>query len=907
MTETLIPGYDIISVLGRGETATVYHAVFSGRQPVALKVLDSRLSSDPDFITYFRGDLKSAASLDHPNIGRVYACGSTGTAPYIAAELVEGESLRAILRRRLPSLEEAARVLEGVGSALDFAHEQRMLHRDVQPGNILLRENGSVVLVDFGLARCTRLAALTSANLSLRRAPYVAPEVCQGMEPDYRSDLYSLGIVAFEMLAGRPPFDGPEPLAIYGQHIKRAPQSITELKPSLPRRVQRVLERALAKDPDRRYQSGRELAREFAAACGLPTAEEPAAPKVDLKPLGEATAGAGRKVAGGVAAAGQATVAGSKALASGLGSAAAVGGRGAARAGSALGRATAAALEAIGRGTVAGASAVGTGLERAASATSSAYTQWQTQAREKAEFRRLEREREAEERRKEQERLAAEKARQEEEQRRERERQEAEKAREAEESRREQEHLKAEQERLAELRRQEEARRRAEEAEKRRLEEEAREAELERIKAEEARLREERRLAEEKRKAEEAERKRLEAEARKAERERLRAEQARLREEQRQAEDKRRAEEAARKRQEEEKRRRAEQERIKAEQERRAEEVEKQRLEAEREAEEARQREQQRLKEEKRRADEADERRRDVEARQARLREEQRLAEEQRRVQEAEKRRRDQEREERLRRREQGRQAELRREEETRSAEERRQREADRDRELARAEPSKPKSGAGAKSRQPDADEIRERERKVLFGAGPLTPAPDVPVKREKASRAKPAPSAAESGGRVSPLPVGVAVLAVSAFGAMVYLNQPNRGAGAQPAALPPPAVSASAPAPAPGALRERLSGYLDRFEAFHKDRLKLPRAERRSALDEMYRELRGLLQEAGRLEARERPLESEIYRELGTVEWYRASPDAARHHWRKALQLNQANKLAAAWLAETKGAVLNE
>src|SRR5947207_842294 len=150
MVEAHIPDYEIVSVLGRGNTAMVYRAVFTpAQQPVALKVLDPRLVSDPAFVPLLRQEAREAALLKHPNVGRIYACGGTGSLCYLAMELIEGETLASILRRGALTPQQACHVVRQVGDALDYAHTEGVLHRDIRPANILLDEDGNVTMVDF--------------------------------------------------------------------------------------------------------------------------------------------------------------------------------------------------------------------------------------------------------------------------------------------------------------------------------------------------------------------------------------------------------------------------------------------------------------------------------------------------------------------------------------------------------------------------------------------------------------------------------------------------------------------------------------------------------------------------------------------------------------------------------------
>ncbi|HEX9259218.1 MAG TPA: protein kinase, partial [Acidimicrobiales bacterium] len=205
--------YEIQSRLGRGGMADVFlgHDRLLDR-PVAVKVLFPEYANDPAFVERFRREAQAAANLSHPNVVAVYDWGQAGSTYFIVMEYVAGRTLGEVVRSDGPLMpQRAADIASDVAAALGFAHRNGVVHRDVKPGNILVATNGTVKVADFGIARALNSAAeqgLTQAGAVMGTATYFSPEQAQGANPDPRSDLYSLGIVMHEMVAGQPPFTG---------------------------------------------------------------------------------------------------------------------------------------------------------------------------------------------------------------------------------------------------------------------------------------------------------------------------------------------------------------------------------------------------------------------------------------------------------------------------------------------------------------------------------------------------------------------------------------------------------------------------------------------------------------------------------------------------------------------------
>src|SRR5512133_3619089 len=272
MTGSVIAGFRVISLVGEGAMGSVYLAeeIATGRR-VALKVLAAELSRDERFRQRFLRESQVASSLDHANVVATVAAGDEHGLLYLAMAYVEGSDLRELLRRegRLDP-QRALNLVAQVAQALDAAHGAGLVHRDVKPGNILVApENGGehVFVCDFGLARhVSSVSSLTSERGFVGTIDYVPPEQIEGSPIDGRADVYSLGCVLYECLAGAGPFDRESELSVLFAHLNDPPPRVTELRPELPVTFDHVFETALAKSPDQRYSSCGELARAARAA-----------------------------------------------------------------------------------------------------------------------------------------------------------------------------------------------------------------------------------------------------------------------------------------------------------------------------------------------------------------------------------------------------------------------------------------------------------------------------------------------------------------------------------------------------------------------------------------------------------------------------------------------------------------
>lgn len=254
--------YRVTHLIARGGMAQVFRATdLTLNRPVALKVLYPELSVDQNFVERFRREAQAVANLSHPNIVPVFDWGEDEDTYFIVMELVEGTSLAGLLReQRTMSPASAATITAQVAAALAFAHRSGVVHRDVKPGNILITSDNIVKVTDFGIAQAISTEDhLTAAGSVMGTATYFSPEQAEGSLVDGRSDVYSLGVVLFELLAGRPPFVGDSPVAVAGMHVRDAVPSPRQFNPGIPSDLEAVTMMALAKNPGMRYQTADEM------------------------------------------------------------------------------------------------------------------------------------------------------------------------------------------------------------------------------------------------------------------------------------------------------------------------------------------------------------------------------------------------------------------------------------------------------------------------------------------------------------------------------------------------------------------------------------------------------------------------------------------------------------------------
>jgi serine/threonine protein kinase len=263
----VIAGQRIESVAGRGGMGVVYRATdLDLERSVAVKVIAPAYADDAAFRRRFIAESRTAASLDHPNVIPIYRAGEEDAVLFQVMRFVDGKDLRAVLAEDGPlEPQRAIRILTQVAAALDAAHGSGLVHRDVKPGNILLGSGDHVYLTDFGLSKRTGTDDTRTAQL-VGTVNYVAPEQIRGQELTSRTDIYALGAVLFQMLTGRVPFPADSDEAKMWAHLSEPPPRASELRPELPRMLDDVVARALAKDPDQRFVTAGDLAAVAASA-----------------------------------------------------------------------------------------------------------------------------------------------------------------------------------------------------------------------------------------------------------------------------------------------------------------------------------------------------------------------------------------------------------------------------------------------------------------------------------------------------------------------------------------------------------------------------------------------------------------------------------------------------------------
>ena len=284
--------YKILSLLGAGGMGEVYLAQDKrlGRK-VALKLLKQSLIQDAERVRRFEQEARSASALNHPNILTIHEISEADELQFIATEFVEGQTLRQRLKDARMTVQEAIGVATQVASALNAAHSARIIHRDIKPENIMLRPDGLVKVLDFGLAKLTASSTeldsqtITPAKNStvpgmvMGTARYMSPEQARGLEVDERTDIFSLGVVIYEMMTGRAPFSGDTPSDVMAAILHHEPVPLTEFAPDAPKELESIVSKALCKDRDERYQVIKDLQVDLTSLM-----QQPESPKVIEEP-----------------------------------------------------------------------------------------------------------------------------------------------------------------------------------------------------------------------------------------------------------------------------------------------------------------------------------------------------------------------------------------------------------------------------------------------------------------------------------------------------------------------------------------------------------------------------------------------------------------------------------------------
>src|SRR5213082_2237245 len=289
LINTLFHGrYKIMRKLGSGGMANVYLAEDQelGRR-VAIKILNDRHAGDEQFIERFRREAKNAAALSHPNIVSIYDRGEAEGTYYIAMEYLDGRSLKELIVSRGPApVNVPIDYVRQILAALRFAHRHGIVHRDIKPHNVLVDAEGRLKVTDFGIARAGA-SQMTEAGSIIGTAQYLSPEQAKGAPVDQTSDLYSIGVVLYELLTGVVPFTGDTPVEIAMKHLSSPPEPPSAKRADVPRDLDLVVMRALAKDPSERYQSAEEMdadLRRIARGAAVSPATEEAATAIIARP-----------------------------------------------------------------------------------------------------------------------------------------------------------------------------------------------------------------------------------------------------------------------------------------------------------------------------------------------------------------------------------------------------------------------------------------------------------------------------------------------------------------------------------------------------------------------------------------------------------------------------------------------
>ena len=264
--------YEILEKIGNGGMATVYKAMDTVlKRYVAVKVLREEFTTDEEFIRRFNTEAQSAASLTHPNIVSIYDVGMDDNIYYIVMELIQGKTLKQIIDEDgvLP-WKWSLNIAIQIASALEVAHKNNIVHRDIKPHNIIITEDGVAKVTDFGIAKAVSNSTITAFGTTIGSVHYFSPEHARGGYTDAKSDLYSLGVVMYEMLTGRVPFDADTPVSVALKHMQEKPVEPIKLNPSIPYSVNKIIMKAMEKDLNLRYQSATEMLKDLNMALKDP-------------------------------------------------------------------------------------------------------------------------------------------------------------------------------------------------------------------------------------------------------------------------------------------------------------------------------------------------------------------------------------------------------------------------------------------------------------------------------------------------------------------------------------------------------------------------------------------------------------------------------------------------------------
>ena len=265
--------YEIIEKIGNGGMATVYKATDKVlKRYVAVKILRDEFTTDEEFIKRFEVEAQSAARLTHPNIVSIYDVGVEENLYYIVMELIQGKTLKEIIveeRGPLP-WKWSVNVAIQIASALEMAHRNNIVHRDIKPHNIIITEDGIAKVTDFGIAKAVSNSTITAFGTTIGSVHYFSPEHARGGYTDAKSDIYSLGVVMYEMVTGKVPFDADTPVSVALKHMQEEPEEPIEVNPNIPVAVNKIIMKALQKDSTLRYQTATDMLRDLRTALKNP-------------------------------------------------------------------------------------------------------------------------------------------------------------------------------------------------------------------------------------------------------------------------------------------------------------------------------------------------------------------------------------------------------------------------------------------------------------------------------------------------------------------------------------------------------------------------------------------------------------------------------------------------------------
>jgi eukaryotic-like serine/threonine-protein kinase len=276
MSEMIKNRYMIVSRLGEGGMADVYLAIDTLlNREVAIKVLRGELSTDAVSLLRFKREANAASTLNHPNIVEIYDVGEEGGKHFIVMEVVRGKTLKQLISQRgAMEKEEALAIMKQLIAAISEAHRKNIIHRDIKPQNVLVKDDGTVKITDFGIALAQDAMQLTQTDAVMGSVHYLAPECARGEAASNQSDVYSLGIVLYELLRGEVPFNGEAPVQIAIKHMREEIPSIREFNPTLPQSLENIILKATAKNKNLRYQSAKDMSDDLSTCLSAARAKE---------------------------------------------------------------------------------------------------------------------------------------------------------------------------------------------------------------------------------------------------------------------------------------------------------------------------------------------------------------------------------------------------------------------------------------------------------------------------------------------------------------------------------------------------------------------------------------------------------------------------------------------------------